>query len=797
MSNGKSFDSSSNAYLELDKYIPQYGMHVSRNAITLGNDMLLGVVAFQGSPFKTVLNGELEHDSDHITRYFNELVKVNAPNIEFKTHMVKRKEKAHLDMTFDNWFSERLAKKYLEPFQAGEFFSVRYYLSIIFKYKDIEKGIEQFSDILTFTKQALAEYGVEVLGVYEDTANGALISEIGQFLASLVNCTEPKDNFITVNSGLMSNKLQIAKIYFGSDLAELRNHDHSKFGVFYDMMEFPPTSSRGMWNKLLDVKAEFALTQSFFPFTVSASSNAVETQINKLQSASRPPEGLIAELEQAKSDISQGDIIIGEYHSTLAVFADTATEAVERGTTVANLLLSSSYAMFNKATNIGHESFYSHLPGSRHKPFKEPKTTRNLACGWSLNNYPIGKAKGNPIGDGNAIIPLKTPADSLYYFNSHYSEIGKNNIGEKMLGHCMILGQSGAGKTTLEGVLANFIGRFGGKFFGIDFNSSMKLFFQTLGGKYFDIKEGEPTGLNPFQLPDSPALRAFLYSLLAACGRNNSGDAVTAVEESKIKNAVDTIMMMPEQQRRFSYVSSLIPPEGDDGIGDRLSKWQHSCDGTYAWALDCPVNLFNPLELDRIAFNCTDILTEGGTVVTEPILAVLFEMKDLMQHDGAMMTTFVEEFWVPANFPTTQNKIKATLKAGRIKNEFMFLVSQSPADAIQCDIFAAIIEQTATKIYLPNKKATWEEYKKCGLNRKEFDELCQLGLLSRTFLVSQDSGSGFCKLDLYGFDEFLPVISATWEGIALADTVRADLGTEEISEWVPEFITRYKAQQGK
>lgn len=797
MSSGKSFDSNSKAYLDLSELIPKYGMHVSRNAITLGNDMLLGVVAFQGTPFKTVLNGELEHDADHITRFFNELVKVNAPNIEFKTHMVKRKAKVHLDMQFDNWFSERLAKKYLEPFESGEFFAVRYYLSIIFKYKNIEKGVEEFSDLLTFVKQALAEYGVDVLGVYEDKENGALISQIGQFLASLVNCTEMEDNFITVNSGFISNKLQLAKIYFGSDLAEIRNHDKSKFGVFYDMMEYPPTSSRGMWNNLLDAKAEFTLTQSFFPFTISASSNAIESQLNKLQSSSRPPEGLIAELESVKSDITQGDVIIGEYHSALAVFADNAVDAVERGTTVTNLLRTSSYAMYLKATNIGHESFYSHLPGSRLKPFAEPKTTRNLACGWSLNNYPLGKAKGNPIGDGNAIIPLKTPADSLYYFNSHYSEIGKDNTGEKMLGHCMILGQSGAGKTTLEGVLANFIGRFNGKFFGIDFNSSMKLFFQTLGGKYFDIKEGEPTGLNPFQLPDGPGVRAFLYSLLAACGRNNKGEPVTAVEESKIKNAVDSIMMMPESQRRFSQVRSVLPPEGDDGIGDRLSKWQYSCDGTYAWALDCPVNLFNPNELDRIAFNCTDILTEGGTVVTEPILATLFEMKDMMQHDGGMMTTFVEEFWVPANFPTTQEKIKGTLKAGRIKNEFMFLVSQSPADAIQCEIFAAIVEQTATKIYLPNKKATWEEYQKCGLNRKEFDELCKLGLLSRTFLVSQDSGSGFCKLDLYGFNEFLPVISATWQGIALADAVREELGTEEISEWIPEFIKRYEAQQKK
>ena len=68
-------------------------------------------------------------------------------------------------------------------------------------------------------------------------------------------------------------------------------------------------------------------------------------------------------------------------------------------------------------------------------------------------------------------------------------------------------------------------------------------------------------------------------------------------------------------------------------------------------------------------------------------------------------------------------------------------------------------------------------------------------MLSRTFLVSQDSGSGFCNLDLHGYDEFLPVISSTWEGINLANKVREELGTENIEQWIPEFIVRGMSEE--
>ena len=361
--------------------------------------------------------------------------------------------------------------------------------------------------------------------------------------------------------------------------------------------------------------------------------------------------------------------------------------------------------------------------------------------------------------------------------------------GARNTGHMLCLGATGAGKTTFEGVLVGFLDRFDPKIFAIDFNRSMQLFLETYGTTYFDISNGVDTGLNPFQLEDTPALRSFLYELVGACGRDADG-RLSATDERLIKEAVDSIMLMDFQDRRFSYMSSLIPVEGGDGLGDRLAKWQHSQGGYLAWALDSPVNRFNPKNMNRVGFNTTDILKPNNPA-TEPVLSVLFYMKDQMQTGGELFLSLVEEFWVPCNYPTTQRQIEGSLKAGIIKGEFMFLVSQSPEDAINCEIFPAIIQQTPTKVFLPNPEATFEKYQLCGLNEKEFKDFADLEKDSRTMLIKQSNQSTFAKLDLSGYDEFLPIISGTWEGIKLSKQVRSEVG-DDPAKWVPLFRQRLK-----
>lgn len=67
--------------------------------------------------------------------------------------------------------------------------------------------------------------------------------------------------------------------------------------------------------------------------------------------------------------------------------------------------------------------------------------------------------------------------------------------------------------------------------------------------------------MNPFQLPDTPQNRNFLYDLVGACGRK-AGQEGTAEDTKDIKRAVDNVFELPFEQRRFGVLLQSIPDRG-------------------------------------------------------------------------------------------------------------------------------------------------------------------------------------------------------------------------------------------
>lgn len=102
------------------------------------------------------------------------------------------------------------------------------------------------------------------------------------------------------------------------------------------------------------------------------------------------------------------------------------------------------------------------------------------------------------------------------------------------------------------------------------------------------------------------------------------------------------------------------------------------------------------------------------------------------------------------------------MKSERKRHNFAVLVSQSPADAIRSSIFEAIIEQTATKIFLPNPSAEYvNSYERCGISKTEFNKIINLPEKSRKFLIKQGHNSAVANFNLKGFEQELAVLSGT------------------------------------
>jgi type IV secretion system protein VirB4 len=130
----------------------------------------------------------------------------------------------------------------------------------------------------------------------------------------------------------------------------------------------------------------------------------------------------------------------------------------------------------------------------------------------------------------------------------------------------------------------------------------------------------------------------------------------------------------------------------------------------------------------------------------------------------------------------------------RKQDGFLIMGTQMPGQVIKSPIADAIIQQTATKIFLPNPEADRDEYVNgFKLTEREFQIIKDFGEKSRLFLVKQGGNSVVAEFKLRGFDDELAVLSGNTATSSLVERLVAELGNDP-ARWLPEF---HRIRKGK
>jgi type IV secretion system protein VirB4 len=781
----------------------------------LEDGRLCFVLKLQGIPFESVTDATLENQFDALNHVFMTQGKSTGARLAVWCFHDHFQTKFQTNYQFSYEWLRDFSARYMARFEHADVYENAFYIAMLLKpgvNDTLDEAIRDLEEIQQMMLQSLRAYECDLLRMYE--RNGMDFSEVYEFIGYLYNgFWEP----VPVTSLPLWQAVETSSHHHGYKLIETRFPDGDRmFTAFYDLKDYPDTTTRGRMNPMLELRFPFLMVFSFTFLNIEAAIRLMDQALNKMVSAGDEAVNQQAEIAVAKGELQGGNIHFGEFHGAMLVRGRTARECEERGATARTTLAASCGAQYVAASISAPETFFSIFPGNTtRRPRPMPKTTRNLFGVFAMNTYSSGKQFGNPIGDGSAVVPVHTSVRGIYHLNFHYSLPELDSLGEKRAGHTFICGATGAGKTTLQTSLLTFLERFGTKMFGIDKDGSMRGFIEALGGTYFTLPNGEPTGLNPFQLPDTPYNRSFLYDLVAACGR--FGRPATEIESAEdildIKSAVDNVFSIPWEHRRFAVLLQNIPDRGADCLKRRIAQWCYTedGDGRFAYALDNPTNAFDWRDFRRVGFDVTDFLVAGHPA-TEPILSYLFHLKNLMQRErGGLLATVVEECWLPMLYPTTSAQILDSLKTGRRRDEFILLVTQSPEDILKNPLLPAVMQQTPTKIYLPNPDAEFRTmdgggYARFGLTIKEFRKLKSLGLQSRKFLIKQGSQSSVVGMDL-GLQpgqpkgtlvpaEYVPVFAMAAEDFPLLEEAKALAGNEP-DDWIPEYQRLRKLRNEK
>ncbi|MBK6388049.1 MAG: hypothetical protein IPF71_15340 [Rhodoferax sp.] len=237
-----------------------------------------------------------------------------------------------------------------------------------------------------------------------------------------------------------------------------------------------------------------------------------------------------------------------------------------------------------------------------------------------------------------------------------------------------------------------------------------------------------------------------------------------------------------QQKRRLGALLEFLDPTEDSGLHIRLGRWCRG--GALGWLFD---NAQDTLTLDDcpvVGFDVTEFLDNDETR-TPTILYLFHRIESLM--DGRRIPIFMDEFWKLLDDPAFEDLARNKLVTIRKQDGFLVMFTQSPQQVLKSPIAYAIISQTATKIFLPNPEADFDDYVNgFKLTQREYEIVKGLGEKSRQFLIKQGSNSVVAELNLRGFDDELAVLSGNTATSQLAEQLVAELG-DDPAVWLPEF----------
>lgn len=631
---------------------------------------------------------------------------------------------------------------------------------------EIDAGLlRRLEDAARDLVQFLARYGPRRLGLYE--RNGLWFSEpLEMIRLILTGRAEP----VPLTCGHLGDAVYAARVIFGREALELRDVAQTRFAGILAIKEYPSATRTGLWDGLLDARFPFVVSQSFAFLSKPAARAVMERKQNQMVSSRDRAASQVEGLSEALDDLVSNRFVLGEHHASVLVYGDDPAALADHLAKARGVLADSGLVVARE--DLGLEAaFWAQFPGNFSKRTRPAAvTSRNFAALAPFHAHPVGRRSGNHWGEALAV--LRTTAASPFYFNLH--------IGD--LGHTFICGPSGSGKTVVQNFVLAQLERFGAQQLFIDKDRGAEIFIRASGGDYLALKAGEPTGFAPFKaLEPSPANRAFLARLVRALVYRVGG-TLTVGQVRAIDEGVRALEALPKAQRSLSALRSLLGQGDACGIGARLERWVHG--GPLGWVLDNPEDAVS-LDARLVGFDITTILDDAE--VRAPVMLYLLHRIG-ERVDGRRLVLDIDEFWKALGDPAFTDLARDGLKTWRKQNAVMVFGTQSPSDALASPIAPAILEQCATKIFLPNAHGQARDYVDgFGLTGTEFrlirDELTPE---SHRFLVKQGHASVVVELDLTGMDDALAILSGRAETVALLDRLRAEHG-DPYAHWRDAF----------
>lgn len=790
-----------NERVPLEKYIP-FSSHIDKHIVKTKNSDYIATFQVMGINFEAVS----DHTLEVIDAQFATLLRsLSGLPVSFYNHSIRESFHDAFTTESHNKHADIISKQYYAALNKSKFKGNTLYFTIVYrpdsrldkierkklnlkqKKDNIDLHVSKMNDIIALFSSGLDKFTCSLLGMYEE--NYRVYSSQLSFYHYLLTGHHQK---IRVTNTPIYHVLGGADVFFNVDTGQIKTSQANRFFKSIEIKDFSNETSSGVFDALHYSDADYVITHSFTSMSKREALDKINRMENQLKSTEDDAVTQLQELEIAKNDVVAGEISFGYYHFTLLVYADTLKE-LEASVSKISGNLTDLGLVISLSTLSLPAAYFAQLPAVFHlRPRLSPISNINFVELASFHNFYQGKRDKNCWGEALAI--LKTPSKEAYYLNLHNAVLFKDETGEKNLANTKIIGGSGAGKTMLLSLLACMLQKYNNPAtfapnakvkklttVFLDKDRAAELCIRLLGGEYYTVKIGEPTGWNPFALENTKRNRVFVKQLMAIlCTRH--GERLSTRETLIMSDAVDAVMDMPDEMREYGIsrmlehlTQSNTRDEQENGIILRLQQWAHGA--SLGWVFDNAHDTFNIQHIDNFGIDGTEFLDDPMTCA--PItFYLLYRITQLL--DGRRLVIFFDEFWKWLQDEAFNDFVYNLLKTIRKLNGLVIPATQSPDEILKNKISRAVVEICSTSIYLANPDADYDDYVNgLKVTPEEFKIIKNLDPMSRQFLIKKSSlktgdGKAFSALltlDLSGLGGYLKVLSASKDNIDIFEGI--------------------------
>ncbi len=713
---------------------------------------------------------------------------------------IRKKSKKYIKSPFPDKAGNLIENQREEHFNAGNHYESIYYMSFIYLLPtDTKKKFTSFfidekeiynqetEDIKKFKKEFYEKYDLIKTIFLKDKVRELTSEETLTYLHSLVSNTE--QNVILPNPPMYLNNY-ICDTYVVGGLKPMLGKQHLRA---ISIIGFPPETNPSFLDELnkLDIeyrwntrymiidklealsllekkrKAWFSGRKSLIQIASEQFTQRESTKVN------RDSEEKAYQIE-AEIDNLRADYFTEGYYSSCIIVKDEDLGILEEKVKlIKKVITRKGMTVIEETVNCIEAwlgSFSGNIYNNLRIPILNSVTFSHLIPSSAIwAGLPYNKHLEAP-----PLIYTQTDGSTPFYFNLHVGDVG----------HTLILGPTGAGKSVLLGTISSqwrkYVNRKTGvekpaKVYFFDKGSSSRVLTHAVGGKFYFIGEDEMS-FQPLAFVNDTLEQEWALEWI-----------ISILEQENLKVTPDikselwrTIQLIGSMEVKFRTMTTFIAMCQNMKVKETLEAFtMKGVGGKYFDGEENTVkdDKWQVFEMEEVSKN---------QQVIAPLLQYLFHVIE-RNLDGSPTLIILDEGWLYLKRKDFVDKIQEWLKVLRRANACVVFASQELSDIEKSPIFSTILEACKTKVFLPNPNAGNESniklYEKFGINSRELQYIIN-GTQKKDYYYKSDLGSRRFQLEL-SKEELWLLASSTKDDLIKAIEINKEVSNpdEFLDEW--------------